>query len=135
MPDLEVPGVEIARFDEPGYKPLIYSDGDWLAALMNGTQDSWRVPEQIEQHPQTDELFVLVQGRALLIVAGGGPEPVDFHQLEMERNVLYNVKAGIWHATPMTEDARFVIIERKGTECNGSNIVTLSDEQKALIRL
>ena len=130
-----LPDVDIARHDEPGYKPLLYSDGDWLAALMNGTPDSWRVPDEIEQHPGTDELFVLVSGRALMIVAGNDTEPGDIHQVEMERNVLYNVKAATWHTTPMSEDGRFLIIEKKGTESNGSNIVQLTDEQKAVITI
>lgn len=135
MSGQNLPDVDIARHDEPGYRPLLYSDGDWLAALMNGTAESWSVPDEIEQHPGTDELFVLVSGRGLMIVAGNGSEPGEIHQLEMERNVLYNVKAGTWHTTPMTEDARFIIIERKGTELNGSNIVKLTNEQKARISI
>ena len=42
-----------------------------MAAIVNGTPDSWRAPEEIEVHPNTDELFVLVTGRACLLMGGG----------------------------------------------------------------
>jgi len=133
MKNAELPGVEIADHTEPGYRPLIESDGDWMAAIMNGPVESWRVPEEVEQHPATDELFVLVAGRARLIVVGSAETPGEIHQLEMERNVLHNVKAGTWHATPMSQDARFVIVERKGTNVTGSRLVPLTEAQKAAI--
>jgi len=130
-----IPGVEIGEHTGPAYKPLITSGGDWMAALMNGTKDSWSVPNIIEQHPDTDELFVLVSGRAFMIVAGNDSVPGVIVQHEMKRNVLYNVKAGTWHINPMTEDATFVIIEKTGTNVNGSRVVNLTAEQKKAIKI
>lgn len=131
----KIPGVDIAGHKLPGYKPLLDSNGDWLAALMNGTKNSWSVPDIIEQHAGTDELFVLVSGKAYMIVAGNGNMPGRIIQHKMVRNVLYNVKAGIWHTTPMSEDATFVIVEKKGTNIGGSRVVKLSDEQKKSITI
>jgi mannose-6-phosphate isomerase-like protein (cupin superfamily) len=135
MTEDAIPGVEVRGHDGPGYLPLIESGGDWMAALMNGTKDSWSVPDIMEQHPDTDELFVLVSGRAYMIVAGNGPMPGKIVQREMKRNVLYNVKAGTWHINPMTRDATFVIIEKTGTNINGSVVVDLSEEQKRTIEI
>jgi hypothetical protein len=118
-------GVEIADHRGPGYRPLLDSDGDWMAAIMNGRKGSWAAPREIEQHPATDELFVLVAGRARLITAGRGRSPGKPRQREMKKFVLYNVKAGTWHATPMTQAAKFIIIERKGTNIDGSRLVPL----------
>ena len=131
----KISGVDTAAHDAPGYKPLLVSDGDWMAAIMNGTKSSWTVPTLIEHHPKTDELFVLVAGRAKLIVAGQGKRPGQVRCVEMKRNVLYNVKAGAWHATPMTPRARFIIIERTGTDKTGSFTVPLSAAQRSAIRL
>ncbi len=129
------PGVEIAEHHAPGYKALLVSTGDWMAALMNGTDTSWQVPVEIEQHPYTDELFILLSGRALLITAGSGPQPGPTHQLEMRPHVLYNVKVGTWHATPMTRDAQFAIVERTGTNGDGSVLVALTPEQQQAITI
>ena len=103
---MQLIGVETAAHDGPGYKPSLESDGEWMAALMNGTSTSWVVPTEIEHHPNTDELFV-----------------------------LYNVKAGTWHATPMKEGARFLIIERTGTNVDGSFLVPLTEAQRAAVKL
>ena len=135
MKALKLAGVDLAAHDAPGYKPLLVSDGDWMAAIMNGTKTSWTVPTLIEHHPKTDELFVLVAGRAMMIVAGRGKEPGRIRCVEMKRNVLYNVKAGTWHATPMTPRARFIIIERTGTNKTGSFTRPLSAAQRSAIRL
>lgn len=135
MSDATLNGVDVAAHDAPGYKPLIRSGGDWMAAIMNGTETSWRVPETIEKHPGTDELFVLLSGRAMMIVAGADDQPGEIAQAEMVPNVLYNVKAGVWHATPQSPDARFLIIERTGTEIDGSVRAPLSAAQQAAINL
>jgi ureidoglycolate hydrolase len=135
MKTMKLGGVDTAAHDAPGYKPLLVSDGDWMAAIMNGTRTSWTVPTLIEHHPKTDELFVLVAGRAMLIAAGRGKHPGRVRCVEMKRNVLYNVKAGTWHATPMTPRARFIIIERTGTDKTGSFSEPLSAAQRSAIRL
>jgi ureidoglycolate hydrolase len=126
-------GVEMAQHDEPGYKALLVSTGDWMAALMNGTDTSWQAPTEIEQHPFTDELFILLAGRALLITAGNGAQPGEIEQVEMLPRTLYNVKVGTWHATPMTRDAQFAIVERTGTNSDGSRLVALTAGQRQRI--
>ena len=128
-------GVDILEHKAPGYQPLIWSDGNWMAALMNGTGTSWSIPAQIEQHPRTDELFVLVAGRAVMVVAGNACKPGKIQQVAMQRQVLYNVRAGTWHITPMTKNAKLVIIERKGTNVNGSILVDLSARQRQAIKI
>ena len=136
MAKQRIRGVEIQGHNGPGYKPLIESGGDWMAAVMNGTPASWSVPGVIEQHPNTDELFVLVSGRAYMVVAGNGEKPGRISQHEMQLNVLYNVKAGTWHVNPMTPDARFVIIEKTGTNVDGtSSLVPLTPAQRRAIRI
>ena len=71
-----------------------------------------------------------------MVSAGDGESPGPLRQDEMQLNVPYLVRAGIWHATPMTTDARFIIVERTGTEKEGGSIlVDLTSEQLAGLRL
>jgi ureidoglycolate hydrolase len=135
MPHTDPPGVDTAEHHEPGYKALLVSSRDWMAALMNGTDTSWQVPVEMEKHPYTDELFILLSGSALLVTAGSGPQPGRMCQLEMRPHVLYNVKVGTWHATPMTGDAQFAIVERTGTNGDGSVLAALTPEQQQAISL
>lgn len=124
-------GVEVGQYEEPGYKPVIRSAGDWMAALLNGSDESWSVPEKLEMHPETDELFALMSGKAHLVTGGCGETPGIVEVTPMEAGVLYNVKAGTWHWTPMTRDATFVIVEKTGTNTDGTTrYETLSKEQR-----
>jgi hypothetical protein len=132
MSDAEFGGVEVAEHTGPGFCALIQSGGDWIAAIMNGRPDSWKIPDEIEQHPRTDELFVLVSGRAHLLTAGDGPAPGAIRQTPMRKGMLYNVKAGTWHGSPMSTDARFIIVEGKD---GGSVRVPLTAEQKAAVKI
>jgi mannose-6-phosphate isomerase-like protein (cupin superfamily) len=131
-----LPGIEVADHGEPGYRPLVRSAGDWMAAMMNGTGESWAVPEQLESHPLTDELFVLLAGRALMVAGGSGESPADVAAVEMEQGRLYNVKAGVWHWTPMTPDAKLLIVEKTGTDADGTTrYAPLTPEQRAAVQL
>lgn len=135
MREQDIPGLDVAEHVAEGYRPLLESDGDWMVAIMNGTGESWSVPAIIEKHPKTDELFVLVGGRALMITAGRGERPGPIRQVEMRPNVLYMVRAGTWHITPMTPDARFIIVERTGTDAGGSVRVDLTARQRGAIAI
>jgi hypothetical protein len=126
------PGVEIVEYNGPSYKPVIQSDADWMAAVMNGWKDSWSMPERIEKHLNSDELFVLLAGTALMITGGSGEEPGKINVLKMKKNLLYNVKKGTWHTTPMKKDGKFLIIERKDTR---TRRVPLTPVQKKAIKL
>ena len=126
------PGVEIVEYNGPSYKPVIQSDADWMAAVMNSWKGSWSIPERIEKHLNSDELFVLLAGKALMITGGFGDEPGKISVLNMKKNLLYNVKKGTWHTTPMGKGGKFLIIERKDTR---TRRVPLTDAQKKRIKL
>ena len=64
MPDV----LEIYSWDDEGYSPLVFSDG-WQVALLNWEPlfDRANLTE-IERHNDTDEVFVLLRGKAVLFV-------------------------------------------------------------------
>ena len=128
--------IDIAEYDGPGYKALLETDGDWIAALMNGTPDSWVPPALLEKHNLTDELFVLVSGQGCLVLGGNDEQPGEIEVLPMKQGALYNVKRGAWHATLMTADGKIVIIERnpKGIEKDFTTRVDLTEPQREAIR-
>ena len=66
--------LEVLSWADTGYRPLVFSDG-WQVALLNWEPifDLANVGE-IERHNHTDEVFVLVRGRAaLFVVTPDGP--------------------------------------------------------------
>lgn len=104
--------VENFNWEQEGYQPLVYSNG-WQVALLN-----WEpifLPDrlaEIERHCQTDEVFVLISGKATLISIN--PAGV-IEIVEMKPNLIYNVLKGTWHHLIATRDATWVIVENRDT--------------------
>ena len=111
--------LEVHKWQGEGYKPLVFHDG-WQVALLN-----WeplfdrRNLDEIEQHNQTDEVFVLVKGRAVLFTH---TEDGDFEVADMIPGVVYNVPAGVWHNLVATQDAVFLIVEDRDTHLHDTEI-------------
>ena len=64
--------IEIKCYDGKGYQPLIDFDS-WRVAILRWEEAS--LPGNIgfmERHTQTDEVFVLLGGKATLILGGKG---------------------------------------------------------------
>lgn len=110
------PLLEILAWDQPGYRPLAFGEG-WQVALLNWLEMfDWENAGPIERHILTDEVFVLVRGRALIFVSDGE----RLAAAEMHPGSLYAVKAGAWHNLLSTRDAAWVIVERDGTHLEDS---------------
>jgi len=109
--------LDVGRHHGEGYEPVIDSDGEWIVALMNWCRSVTLADlGKIEKHVNTDEVFVLTAGRGVLIAAPRGDEPTDLRVVDMEPNVVYNVKREVWHGLILSEDGRTVIVERRGPE-------------------
>ncbi|HIW65480.1 MAG TPA: hypothetical protein H9879_04505 [Candidatus Alistipes intestinipullorum] len=101
--------------DAEGYNPFLIRDG-WQVAQLNyvpthGLDDM----VDVEVHRQTDEVFILFSGTAVLVAASVEGEEIDFECVRMTPGVTYNIPAGVWHNIGMSQDARMIIVERSGT--------------------
>ena len=59
----------------------------------------------MQRHDETDEVFVLLQGRCILFVGDGKDEAGAIHAVGMVPLTIYNVKQGTWHNHTLTRDA------------------------------
>lgn len=127
--------VEVKSWEEPGYKPLIFSDG-WQVAIANYPPliSLEKALEKIERHRNTDEVFVLLKGRAWLLLAPRGEEVTEVKVVEMEKSKVYNVLAGVWHGLVASGDARWVIVENKDTHLTDVEYREIPEGQRARIR-
>ena len=125
--------LEINEYLGEGYQPLI-DFGSWRVAILRwepGTR-----PEKIEvmeRHTQTDEVFVLLEGWATLLI-GGNQGKVDNIQAEiMASGKLYNVKQNTWHTALLSQDASILIVENRDTGEGNSEFFQLTAEQRQVI--
>jgi mannose-6-phosphate isomerase-like protein (cupin superfamily) len=122
--------LEILDWTEVGYKPLVFGSG-WQVALMNWEPlyDLENVG-QIERHNHTDEVFVLLSGRAVMFVVSRAGVQVE----DMRPGVIYNVRKGVWHNNLSTRDASWVIVENRDTHLNDNEFRQLTTEELAALK-
>jgi ureidoglycolate hydrolase len=125
--------LEIITYVGEGYKPLV-DYGEWRVAFLRYI-DELR-PEQItemERHTQTDEVFVLIKGQAVLLVGGLGADVEGIHPQILEFEKIYNVKRNVWHAILLSREASVLIVENRDTGRSNSQYASLSKDQRLLI--
>lgn len=107
--------IEIYNYQGFGFLPL-FSFEDWRVAVLRAPEEN--VVEQkclLERHFKTDEVFILTEGNAKLLLAGNREKPEKVHILDMQQGVVYNVKLGTWHGTLLEKDTNIILVEKKDT--------------------
>lgn len=118
--------LEISQYLDVGYKPLV-DFGTWRVAILRWIEGL--LPERqetMERHIQTDEVFVLLEGRATLILGGNGTEASGVYPQVMENGKLYNVKQNAWHTVLVSRDASILIVENNDTGKDNTEYCTLT---------
>lgn len=116
-----------------GYKPLI-DFNCWRVAVLRYLDELQ--PDKItyfERHDETDEVFVLLQGQAVLFLGEGDEMMETLCPIVMKNGVLYNVKRGAWHNVVLSRDATILLVENRDTARENSNYFNLRPEQRRLL--
>ena len=125
--------IEQFRYDENGYKSLVFFE-NWRVAFMNdGPKTTVEGLSYLQKHNETDEVFVLLEGRCVLLLAGFGDKPNEITAVDMQPNVMYNVKKGAWHTHYFGPGTKVLIVENADTVLSNSPCVDLTPEQKKKI--
>ena len=106
--------IEIFEYDGEGYNRTMNYES-WRVAIANFGEYFDRARyNYLERHMLTDEVFVLLSGKAVLIIG------MDFIETPLVSGKIYNVKKGAWHALLMEKDAKVLIIENHNTSRENS---------------
>ena len=110
-------GVEIYGYDGDNYKTAM-KYGSWRVAFLNyGDRFSdgnlWR----LERHNESDEVFVLLCGKASLIIGK------ELYRLEMEPHKIYNIPKGVWHHIFTEPGTSVLIVENEDTGADNSDYI------------
>jgi hypothetical protein len=128
--------LEIRDYTGSGYQPLI-DFGAWRVAFLRYL-DALQ-PDRIdsmERHMETDEVFVLLKGRGVLILGGNAAQVGEIYSQGMEQGKLYNVKRLAWHTILLSRDATVLLVENCDTDRHNSEYTMLSQEHRqGIIRL
>lgn len=128
--------MEIKEYTGEGYLPLV-DFSSWRVAILNYSPDL--LPERLarmQRHNETDEVFVLLQGRCLLFVGEGKERVRTLQVADLEPGKVYNVKQGVWHTHTLSVDAKVLVVENRDTTYDNSPFTPLTAaQQEDLIRL
>lgn len=112
-------GLDIIDNGGEDYIRLV-NNAKWTLATLNWAP---RFEEKnitdVERHNLTDETFVLLQGKATLLIG----EKAE--RVEMEPLKYYNIRAGIWHNIFVSRDARVLVAENANTSKDNSDYLCL----------
>jgi len=128
--------LEIRQYTGEGYLPLI-DFNTWRVAVLRWEPAS--LPgniDMMERHTQTDEVFVLLEGQATLVLGGNSDQVDGVHPHALEPCKLYNVKQNTWHSILISRDATILIVENRDTgEGNSEYCSLLPDFREEIISL
>ena len=125
--------IQIREYQGEGYQPLIYFAG-WRVAVLNYLDEihPTRIAD-MERHLETDEAFILLRGKCVLIVGGNGGQAASLTPCEMANEKVYNVRAGVWHTVLLSSDASVLIVENSDTGEGNSEKYNLDDDLRIQI--
>lgn len=122
--------IEQYHTSDDGYHPFLISNG-WQVAQLN------YMPEQeignikkLDVHHLTDEVFILLKGKAVLITANIVDGDVRFEVVLMKPYITYNIPVDTWHNIAMEKGCEVIIVEKSNTHKGDFEFFQLSQEKK-----
>jgi oxalate decarboxylase/phosphoglucose isomerase-like protein (cupin superfamily) len=88
----------------------------------------------LERHNETDELFVLLAGKCVLLYANEKSGTVDIQAMPMDQGKLYKIPRSLWHTTVTMKETKLLLVEDSATSSKNSDMLKLDASQMALIR-
>lgn len=124
------PLIETYYHEGEGYNPFFIKESWQVAQLNFMNEQGLYAIKKMDMHMETDEVFVLTKGTAVLIAAMLQEEKFSFELIKMEAGITYNIKANLWHNIAMDTDAQVIIIEKSNTHLGDFIFRSLSEMEK-----
>lgn len=109
----------------------VYKNDKWLVSIKNWKPDNdIKGIAHLEIHYTTDEQFVLLNGKAILITAEkDGNHFADIHLTLMEQGKVYNVPENIWFYSITQKDTKMMYVQSSDCSMKNSALFDLSKEE------
>ncbi len=129
--------IESFTIKENGYHPFLIREGWQLAQLNYIDEQHIDRIEKLDVHRRTDEIFVALEGDAVLIAASIVDQQPVFELEYLETNQVYNIPQDVWHNIAMEPGSEVLIAEEANTHISDFQFLPLSldkqDELKELV--
>ena len=117
-----------------GYHPFLIRDG-WQVAQLNSDENQ-RIENitKLDVHYQTDEVFILLKGKAILITATIIENNPKIELELMKPQITYNIPKNTWHNIAMEEGSEVIIIEKSNTHVSDFEFFNLTMGKRIELR-
>ncbi len=109
--------------DKKGFCPVVIGDGFKCAYITHSPDYSFGQVTLMKRHNLTDEVFVLLSGKAVMLTLSDGV----FTETPLTVNAAYTVEKGTYHYLAVTEDANVFVCERLDTGASNTDCLTLEE--------
>ena len=118
--------VTVKSFEKEGFFPVFQNSAFKCAFITHSDQYSHGKILQMKQHNDSDEVFVLLQGSAVLLTRESATSLCL--QTTLEKNKAYNVHQGVFHYLAVSEDALLFVAESGSMEPKNTVAIDVSAE-------
>ena len=109
-----------------GFDAIIKNESFKCAFITLSPAYAFGSVEEMKRHNETDEIFILLNGSAVMLIYEGG----IFTEYPLAKSAAYNVHAGTWHYLAVSEDALVFVTENANTDSANSDIIKLDNAYK-----
>lgn len=114
----------------------VYKNDKWLLCIKNWKPDNdVEGLKHLEIHHSTDEQFILVSGKAILLTAerkNGRFENIELTPMELGK--VYNVPKEMWFYSITCKDTKMVYVQDSDCSMSNSELCDMSEEEIRFIR-
>ncbi|MCD4826345.1 MAG: hypothetical protein K8Q99_01035 [Acholeplasmataceae bacterium] len=102
-----------------GYEKILNFQS-WRIAKLNYINElDLKKLNFIECHHETDEIFILLQGKCDMYLLKE-LSPKTYEHISLEPQNIYRIPKGVYHAHALSKDAQILIVEEENT-CDGNS--------------
>lgn len=128
--------MKIAKYEFEGEGlTRVFENEKWMVGIKN-----WKPANDIEntncleRHNKTDELFVLLAGKCVLLFANEVNGELVIEAEDMEPMKVYNIPRTLWHNTVTSKDTKLILVEDSSTGMDNSDVLNLDAAQIAKVK-
>ena len=104
--------LKIEKPTVPGFDTVVLNDRFKCAFITHSPYYSFGKVDHMKRHNNTDEVFVLLSGRAVMLILENG----EYQRHPLEQRKAYNVKKSTWHYLAVSDDAMVFVAEGADTD-------------------
>lgn len=120
--------------ESQGYNPFLINDRWQVAQLNHAPEEELNAIERLDIHFHTEEVFLLIEGIAVLIAANLTKGKIKYDLQIMKPGITYNIPKNMWHNIAMYQGSKVLIVEDAYTHKGDYEFHYLSEEEKQDLR-